>query len=646
MHRQQKIIISGTALFIAFLIFLLYLPALQNNFINWDDDLYVYNNPNIKFLNHFFLKWLLSAIVIGNWHPLTMFSYALDYSIWGLDPWGYHLTNNVFHSFNTLLVFILTIQLIKSIKSRSYNTDKRTIIAASFTAILFGAHPLHVESVAWISERKDVLCAFFYLLSLISYVTYAAVEGLSKNRFYFLCLLTFILALLSKPMAVSLPLVLVIMDYYPLRRFDSGERGKQMKKMVIEKIPFILLSLLSSIVTIWAQQAGGLLRDLEKFPFMVRLFVAAKAYIFYLVKMIYPTGLAPLYPHPMKINFFSFEYIGALAIFLIITYFCLRSIKRHRLIAAIWFYYVLTLLPVIGIVQVGAQAAADRYTYLPSLGPFLLAGLGVGTFFERFNKKGVHIIATVALIILVTAYANKSVKQIAFWQDSVSLWTHQVRTVPLDLHKTYLNRGDAYLELGKTRQAIDDYNRAIMLHPRYVMAFYRRADAYNILGNQKQALRDYNEAISLGDNNIYTYHSRGLFYMNIGNYEEAISDFSKVIEYDSKNARAYYNRGLAYIELRRLIKAIDDYSSSIKIDPFFEKAYSNRGALYIRLKRYKEAIPDLERAVQLDPEDEKALFNSGMLYSKLGNLNKARLHLKRASNMGLKEAEIQLNRLR
>jgi len=302
--------------------------------------------------------------------------------------------------------------------------------------------------VVWISERKDVLCATFYLLTIISYIKYVS-HG-SKNRlFYGLTLVLFLLALLSKPMAVSLPLVLLILDYYPLRRFTPPPSppyqggDKRGGRLLIEKIPFFILIVISSIITIWAQDVGGALATLERLPLLSRVIVAGWAYIFYLIKMVLPIDLAPVYPYPVKVFFFSYQYMGSLAILLTATFIAIRSLKKNNLFFTVWFYYLITLLPVIGIVQVGGQAAADRYTYLPSLGPFLLVGVAIGALYEMASKK--NRIAIIAMLLLSAGlFINKTITQIGLWRDSVTLWSHEINIYPVGVSIAYYNRGIAY----------------------------------------------------------------------------------------------------------------------------------------------------------------------------------------------------------
>lgn len=652
--------------------FIIYLPALQNGFVNWDDHLYVTENQNIRSLDLRFLRWDITAVVASLWHPLTMFSLALDYAIWGLNPFGYHLTNILFHSFNTFLVFILIVRLIIcKTNPSSFTLHPSSLIAASVTTLLFGIHPLRVESVVWVSERKDVLCAFFFLLSILAYLSYA--RSPKRRLFYAASLVSFSLALMSKPMAVTLPLVLLILDFYPLTRLTIGFRG-----VLAEKLPFFVLSVLSSLVTVWAHHSEKALVEealgaVEPFLFMG--LVAVRACIFYLTKMVLPFNLSPLYPRPDRVDPFSFEYIVSFILLLMITYIAFRSLKRNRLYPAVWFYYIVTLIPVIGIVPVGAHAAADRYTYLPSLGPFLLLGLGVGKLFERCSKKQQAALAA-ALIFLFGTLGSKTQAQISVWKDSVTLWSRVIGFFPYST-KAYINRGGAYVGLGNDQEAIKDLDMAIRLDPGSLKAYRGRGNAYNRLGNYQQAVKDYSKAIELnpledGDNKeaIKAYINRGVTYIamgkyllaikdsneairldpgyaeaynlrgsssvNTGDYRQAIKDLDTAIQLDPVSVDAYYNRGTVYRILGNNYRAINDFSMTIRLNPRYAEAYNNRGNAYRDLGNDQRAVEDYSMAVKINPQDAIAYRNRGIAYKNMGNNEQAIKDFKKADALSIR----------
>jgi hypothetical protein len=532
--------VTSAALLTAFITFLVFLPALDSDFVNWDDRSYVYENELIHSIDEELLKRSFTTFYFANWHPLTSLSHAIDYALWGLDPRGHHLTSVLFHCLNTFLVALLVIRLaglggggggLPSVPG------KKIIAAGVLTALLFGIHPLHVESVAWVSERKDVLSALFYLLAVIAYLNYAESRRQSRPFFYGASLILFIMALMSKPMAVTLPLVLIILDFYPLGRLTK----EGALRAVFEKAPFFVLGLMASVAAVWAQHSTGALAALEGHLFMERVFVALHGYIFYLYKMVIPTGLAPLYQMPLQIDFFSFQYMASLAAFLFITIFCVYSLKRYPLFSAAWLYYVVTLLPVIGIVQVGAQYAADRYTYLPSLGPFILAGFGAGVVFERCPKKVLP--ALLVFSVLVSGVLlDRTVRQIAVWRNSVTLWSHEIELYPDSAHPGYYNRGNAYLKLGIYEKAIKDFDRDLRLNPsgdRAYKAYNNRGTAYAGLGDTRQAIKDFKTALELNPQHAKTYFNLAMVYSGLGESELALESYKKAAGLGLNEARDY-----------------------------------------------------------------------------------------------------------
>lgn len=532
--------------------FFVYSPSLQNGFVNWDDSEYVYENPNIRTIDFKLLKWSLTAVVGALWHPLTLLSLAMDHALWGLTPWGYHLTNVLFHTFNTFLVFIVVVKLVGCGSFEKGVSNEKALISGTVTALLFGIHPLHVESVAWVSERKDVLSAFFFLLALLAYLKYVSLIGHKRYIAYGASLFLFVLALLSKPMALSLPVVLLILDFYPLKRITTGMARKN---ILAEKLPFFLLSILSGVITIWAHRSVEALGPIETYPLMARIFVAAHSYLFYLFKMIIPLNLAPFYPYPFRENVINFAYVGAFIIFLIITFVCIRSLNRYKIFFAVWFYYVVTLIPVIGIIKVGEQAAADRYTYLPSLGPFILAGLGISCLFDKYKKRE-HRIAIIGVLILASGFfAVKTIRQNSVWKDSITLWSHEIKLFPDKAAVAYINRGKALVDIGSYQPALTDFNDAIRINPLYAYAYYNRGHLYYDKDVYRQALMDYSKAIEINPRYANAYGNRGNIYYLLGNYPEAIKDYIKTIELKPEAAMPYYNLGLLYSKLEDSEKA-------------------------------------------------------------------------------------------
>lgn len=604
----SKTSIWPAALLIALVTFLVYLPALKNGFVNWDDDVYVYENLNIRSIDLAFLKWVSTAEVSSLWHPLTVISYAINYAVWKLEPWGYHLTNNLFHTFNTILVFMLVSQLLKQYGISEDRRHKATIIVGSATSLLFGIHPLHVESVAWISERKDVLSAFFYLSSVLAYLKYVSAINSKKRIFYTVSLISFILAIMSKPMAVSLPIVLLILDFYPLGRLTARKGFRSIMSILIEKIPFFLFSFLSSLATMWVHYSKSGLWRLDQIPFTDRVFVAIRAYIFYMVKMVLPVNLSPLYPLPAKVDFFRIDHFGSVLFLTLIVFLSIWFLNKNKLFFAILLYYVVALFPVIGIVQVGVQEAADRYTYLPSIGPFLLVGLGVWYCFERYSKKHTQIAMITALIFIFALLINRSVKQISIWHDSITLWSYEISLYPNTAYIAYNNRGEIYRGLGDYKQALMDYNKAIEIYPNFANAYTNRGIVYYSLNNNQQAALDYTKAIEINPKFVNAYINRGMLYYKLDNYRQAIADFSKAIEIDPANAIPHYARAATYEIIENYHLAIEDYSNTVELNPLHSEAYYHRGVAYNKLGKHRQATIDYRKAASLGSKDAQDIL--------------------------------------
>ena len=602
----------------ALITFLVYLPSLGNDFLNWDDPFYVTENPGIRSLTFETVKSAFTNIPISSWYPLTVLSFALDYALWGADPWGFHLTNAILHALNTFIVALIATHLASN--RHRQGTDGTTgvttdrgagaLVAGFVTAILFGIHPLHVESVAWVSERKDVLCALFYLSSIGAYLMYVRTPASRGTAFYIASIFFFAFSLMSKSMAVTLPVALLILDFCPLGRF-KGKEGKvgpgDIARLVLEKVPFFLLSAIASLIAIWTHHGKDALGGIEKFSLAVRVLVSIRAYAFYLYKMVFPDTLAPLYPYPSSVRFLSIEYLGSLLALLAITTLCLLTWRRQRVFTAAWLYYLITLLPVIGLLQFGNFSAADRYTYLPALGPFILVAVGIGALFMRLRGRpasatplSILVLASVAAITAILSY--KTVMQTRIWKDSLTLWTHNIENYPgSPVART--NRGSVYLSEKNYELAYKDLTRAIELDREHVNAYY----------------------------------NRGLVYNAVDNLELSIADLTRAIELDPGLKEAHYNRATVYDRLNDHEGAIRGFTRAIELDKNYIEAYNNRGIVHGILGDYEKATYDFKRAIAIDPDDGSSHYNLAMAYSKSGDEERARVHYKLARELDGKE---------
>ncbi len=579
------------AAFVSLITFAVYLPALRNDFVNWDDGPYVFDNLHIRSLNVAFFKWAFSSFYAGNWHPLTWISHALDYAVWGLNPMGHHLTNIMLHSVNTFLVVLLCVRLMEIWKERwiprgvsTFLNERRMMIAAGAAGLLFGLHPLHVESVAWVSERKDLLCGLFFLLSIMAYVSY---RSYTTYKTYIMSLTFFVLALMSKPMAVSLPVVLLILDWYPLQRIRSL---KSFGVACVEKLPFIVLSLISSIMTIMAQRTEGAMEMTVVVPLWARMLVAANAFVAYLVHMAAPVGLSTYYPYPEQhgVTLLSQRNLIAVLGVVGITAILLVMANKRRLWLSAWGYYAVTLIPVVGIVQVGSQSMADRYTYLPSLGPFLVIGLIAAWIWAKTDSlkqwgPTVKGFTTAVAISLVISLSYATLKRIAVWRDALTLYTDTVRKSP-DAALPHNNLGIAYLKQNRLDKAVNEFITALKLEPALAEAHNNLGTLYLRQNRLDEAVNEFIAALKLKPDYADAHYNLGLVYMAQNRIDEAVNEFNIVVELKPDDAEAHNNLGAAYANQSRIDKAVNEFITALKLKPDYAEARRNLEICYERMK--------------------------------------------------------------
>lgn len=560
LHRRE----FGAVLAVCIITALAYLPVISFGFLNWDDDIYLYQNTHLRALDLTFLKWAFTEYYAANWHPLTWLSHALDIRLWGLKPAGHHATSLLLHMTNAGLAALLALRLIRAAEEKGVLLSSNSpLIAAGMTGILFGIHPLHVESVAWVSERKDLLSAFFFLLSLITYLGYAVSPAsgqghvFTKKKYYLLCIISFVCALLSKPMAVTLPAILLLLDWYPLNRFQR----KAMGCLIVEKLPFVTLSFISVAVTIAAQQQGGALSTFESLPPGIRLVVGIEALSAYLQKVFWPFALAPFYPYPKDMHLVSWQFLSSLLLVGGLTIGAVRSTRISKIPAALWGWYLITLSPVIGIVQVGSQAMADRYTYLPLFSVFLGLGLAAAGVMEKLKQFPLRAAAWSAALIMCGLFLfAATVNQMYIWKDSISLWDHELSLYP-DVPVAFRNRGDARMQQGLPGEASKDFSRAIALEPSFAVAYNQRGIALVRLGDATRALDDFSSAIQLTARPEFSYfNNRGAVYARLGRYDEAIRDYSEALLLRPDAVEALKSRGMAYLRIGNTEAARKDFA--------------------------------------------------------------------------------------
>ncbi|MCX5848921.1 MAG: tetratricopeptide repeat protein [Deltaproteobacteria bacterium] len=556
-----------------------------NNFINFDDPGYITENYNVQSgFNLQNIKWASAAVVAGNWHPLTMISHTLDWSLFKDNAGGHHLVSLLLHIGSVIFLFLFL------------NKTTNSLWPSAFAAALFALHPLRVESVAWASERKDVLSMFFGMASIYAYAFYAESSKLSH---YFICLTLFIMALMSKPMLVTLPFLLLLLDYWPLERWQRAlsapaeGRFKLAGRLVWEKTPFFILTIASSIITFWAQNKKGSVSSEEILPFVTRLANAIFSYMAYLGKTFWPVDLAVFYPYDFFLPLWKVLISGIILI--LITAAVLYYIKKLPFLFTGWLWYLGTLIPVIGLVQVGKQAMADRYTYLPSVGIAVMLSWSIPLLFPRKDiRKKILFPTAIAFLILLSFLTWH---QCGYWKNDFELYSHTLR-VTKNNYLAHRGLGVYFYTEGKIEKAIYHYDKAIFITPDFVEAYDNRGNAYADLGQYQRAIEDYNQAIRLKPEDADAYNNRGTTYIELGQYQQAIEDYNKVIRL-KPNYIAYYNRGNGYSSLGQYQLAIEDYNQAIRLKPDYAEAYNNRAVVSFNQKDIIYGCLNAKKACEL-----------------------------------------------
>lgn len=598
----------------------------NNEFINLDDDLYVTDNPHVKEgLTLRGVLWAFTTMHAGHWHPMTWLSHLLVYDLYALNPSGHHMVNLLFHVANTLLLFFL------------FQRMTGAPWPSGFVAALFALHPLHVESVAWVAERKDVLCAFFWILTMWAYVLY--VERPKLNR-YLLVVLCFILALLSKPMAVTLPFVLLLLDDWPLGRLqlekseNSDHRRVTISRLILEKTPLFFITAVLSLLTILAQSKGGAVTAIGKLPFEIRIGNALVSYVRYISKMIWPDGLAVLYPHPIILPLW--EIVGATLLLAMITALVIRVGRKHSYYRVGWLWYLGTLVPVIGLVQVGIQAMADRFTYIPLIGLFMMIAYGVPDILVGWRYRRIALMTSVSLILLILMITTLS--QVKLWQNSVRLFNHTLK-VTVNNPLIHNNLGVALARQGKDQEAMVHYRKALEIIPNYADVYVNLGILLSRQGRDQEALAHFIQALQFNPDNIEAHNNLGVILSKEGKTQDAIAHFTKALRINPNYAEAYSNLGISLLHQGRIQEAIDHLNQALRINPKDAKVHQNLGIALTSQGKIEEAIVHLTQALQINPNNADAHYSLASLLSRQGKDPEALGHYTEALRMNPRDAQ-------
>jgi tetratricopeptide (TPR) repeat protein len=639
-------------------------PVRHHDFVSFDDPLYVSENPHVaRGLTPSAVAWAFTSGYAANWHPLTWLSHMLDVQVFGLAPGPHHLVNLFLHTANVLLLFaLLTLATGHSWPS-------------AFVAALFAVHPLHVESVAWVAERKDVLSTFFGLLAMLAYVWWAGLMGrLGQvgrvgrvgqmgrvwHLAYLMVVLLYAISLMAKPMLVTLPLVLLLLDVWPLGRVGVGRSESPrvresespkvresespgvrtsggrtpgrtryslsgirysvfgIRPLIVEKLPFVALAIGSTIATVLVQQRGGAVSRLAVVPLPMRVANALTSCVTYVAEMLWPARLSVFYRYPD-----TFSIVGVLGAALIVSavsVLVLRQLRTRPYLAVGWFWYLVTLAPVVGIVQVGRQAMADRYTYVPLVGLFVMVAWGVPDLVARWrlNWRALSALAT-AVVLLCAATARA---QVAHWRNSDTLWRHALEVDPRNYYA--LNAlGTQAMGSGRLDTAVRLFAQAADIAPDFPDARHNLGLAYAKQGQTGKAIKEYRAALALNPDVARTHDTLGMALLASGRTDEAIAEFDTAIRLEPELATARSNLGKALASKGDLDAAIACYTEALRLDPRLIDAHNNLGVVLVEKGRPADAIAHYREALRLDPHQPDVRSNLGVALDAVGRREEA-----------------------
>ncbi len=597
---NDRWLVPGVCLFLAAITFAVFGQTVHHEFVDYDDNRYVYANTQVA--RGLTLNGIAQAFTHGNydnWDPLTAISHMLDCQFYGLRPGGHHLTNILLHTATAILLFLILRRM------------TGFLWRSAFVAAVFAIHPLRAESVAWVAERKDVLSGVFFMLTIGAYVRY--VHHSWRLSRYLTVVVLFALGLMSKPMLVTLPFVLLLLDYWPLNRFNrpalanggAGPVGRPGNisvplRLIIEKIPLLALSVPLCVATVLVDRTG--IGSVETFPLHLRIGNALISYVTYMCQMIYPVGLAALYPYPAQ-GVPVWEIITAILVLASLSagVFFWRRTRPYLLVG--WLWYLGMLVPVIGIVQVGAQARADRYTYLPQIGLYLLLTWAAADLCADRRHRRVVLggCATVILVALICCAHT----QASYWRNSETLWAHTLACTS-DNFIGHNNLGSALLRRGRMDEAIAHYRKALQINPDYGDANFDLGDALLQKGCVDEAIPQFQKALQINPDYAEAHFDLGNALRQKGSVDEAIAHFQRALQINPDYAEAHVNLGFTLLAMGNVDEAISQFQKALQIKPNYAEAHVNLGIALLKLGNVGEAISHFQKALQIKPDYPEA----------------------------------------
>jgi protein O-mannosyl-transferase len=572
---------------VAVAILVVYWPVRNYGLISLDDIDYIMGNPYVKAgLTWDSFSWAMKDVHTGYWHPLAWVTHMLDYQLFGSRVGGHHWTNVIFHIANSILLYLV-------LRRMSGSAWKSALVAA-----LFAVHPLNVESVAWVSERKNVLCTFFWFMGMWSYAYY--VEHPTPYR-YCLILVTFSLGLMSKPMIVTFPFTLLLLDYWPMGRLTSW---KTFPRLVFEKMPLFILAAIVGIVTFLSSLHGDVTISIDKLPMGDRLANAGISYAKYLVKMFWPQNLVVFYPY--KTEFSSFQISAAFLLLSVISCLAIFFAHKYRYVLAGWLWYLGTLVPVIGLIQVGKQAMADRYAYVPMIGLFIIIAWGIPDLLRGWPRR--KIIFVVSSAAVISSLMICTVLQVRYWRNGVTLFEHALRADDMNSRAHY-NLGIALTDMGKFKEAVYHFTYAMRLEPEYAGPYGYMGIALTGQGKTDEAIVYYEKALKIKQDDETTHNNLGAALAGKGKFDEAIVHFREALRIRPDYLHANRNMAGALAKLGKMEESIGYYEKALKLDSANAVTHNNLGLALADVGRDQEAIVHFQEALKINPNYEDAINN-------------------------------------
>ena len=584
-----------------------YCQVCSYDFVNYDDRGYVYKNPNIQDgITLQAVKWAFTTGYVSNWHPLTWLSHMLDWQFFGPNAGGHHLTNLIFHIANTLLLFLVLRRMTNAFWQ------------SAFVAALLALHPLHVESVAWVAERKDVLSTFFWILTMWAYLRY--VEHPNVWRYLF-ALLMFALGLMSKPMLVTLPFVLLLLDYWPIERFGK----RTIFYLIREKIPFIVFSTASSVITFLVQRSGGSVVKTTVIPLQVFVSNAFVSYVKYIEKMIWPSRLAVFYPHPLN-HLPAGQVAAAILILLVISVLVIRLASGRRYLLTGWFWYLGTLVPVIGFIQVGDQAMADRYSYVPLTGLFIIIAWGVPDLLTKWRYKKIVLVSSAILVI--SAMSVCTYFQLRHWRNSLTLFQHAL-DVTENNYIAHLQMAIFLCEQQRLDKAVTEFQKYLQIRPNDPDALNAFGVVLGRLGRHDEAVRYLIKALQIKPD-FADAHANIVYALTIrGNLDEAAVYLAKALQLDPNSALVHYHCGNILVKNGKINEAVTHFEKALQLKPdWVELMNTMAWCLAVNektaVRNPAKAVKLAQRACELTNYEEPELLDTlAVAYAAAGNFSKA-----------------------